>query len=89
MATGKHIGKVVVKVRDEEENVKICKPATKFVNAIPRTYMNPDKSYILVGELIKRDNSFRLFRLELLLVICTCVSVLTKLILDLTKKILD
>lgn len=57
MATGKHIGKVVVKVRDEE-NVKICKPATKFVNAIPRTYMNPDKSYILVGKSVKFDDSF-------------------------------
>lgn len=50
MATGKHIGKVVIKVKDEESE-KIVKPAPKFVDAIPRTYMHPDKSYVLVGGL--------------------------------------
>ena len=49
MATGKHIGKVVLKVRDEESQ-KAIKPATKYVDAIPRTYMHPDKSYVLVGK---------------------------------------
>ena len=48
IATGKHIGKVVIKVRDEEL-AKVTKPVQKLVNAIPRTYMNPDKSYILIG----------------------------------------
>lgn len=51
MATGKHIGKVVIKVRDEESQ-KVVKPSPKLVDAIPRTYMHPDKSYVLVGELI-------------------------------------
>ncbi len=48
ISTGKHIGKVVIKVRDEEPQ-KLTKPVTKLVSAIPRTYMNPDKSYVLVG----------------------------------------
>ncbi|CAK9827746.1 Fatty acid synthase [Anthophora retusa] len=50
MATGKHIGKVLLKIRDEEPQ-KVIHPAPKIVAAIPRTYMNPEKSYILVGGL--------------------------------------
>lgn len=50
MAAGKHIGKVVIKVRDEEPQ-KIAKPPVKTVSAVPRTYMNPEKSYIIVGGL--------------------------------------
>ncbi|XP_066589497.1 fatty acid synthase [Prorops nasuta] len=50
MATGKHIGKVLLKIR-EEEGDKICSPSVKTVSAIPRTYMNPEKSYVLVGGL--------------------------------------
>lgn len=50
MATGKHIGKVLLKIREEEKQ-KIAQPAPKTVTAIPRTYMNPDKLYILVGGL--------------------------------------
>ncbi|XP_043288036.1 fatty acid synthase [Venturia canescens] len=58
MATGKHIGKVLIKIREEEEEEEECKmkstllpPGNKTVAAIPRTYMNPDKSYVLVGGL--------------------------------------
>ncbi|KOC60060.1 Fatty acid synthase [Habropoda laboriosa] len=36
--------------RDEEPQ-KVVQPAPKIVAAIPRTYMNPEKSYILVGGL--------------------------------------
>lgn len=50
MASGKHIGKVVIKVRDEEKQ-KTVMPSTKLVNAISRTYMHKEKSYILVGGL--------------------------------------
>lgn len=50
MASGKHIGKVVIKVRDEEGQ-KATKPGPKFVTSIPRTYLHSDKSYILVGGL--------------------------------------
>lgn len=50
MATGKHIGKVLLKIRDEESQ-KTSQPTPKTVASIPRTYMNPDKSYVLVGGL--------------------------------------
>lgn len=52
MATGKHIGKVLLKIRDEEPDKKSSsQPSPKTVASIPRTYMNPDKSYVLVGGL--------------------------------------
>lgn len=50
MASGKHIGKVLLKIRDEESR-KAQHPAPKTVSAIPRTYMDPEKSYVLVGGL--------------------------------------
>lgn len=50
MASGKHIGKVVIKVREEEATKKM-QPATKLINAISRTYMHKEKTYILVGGL--------------------------------------
>lgn len=50
IGSGKHIGKVVLKIRDEESTA-VMKPATKLVTAIPRSYMNPDKTYVLVGGL--------------------------------------
>lgn len=51
MASGKHIGKVVIKVQEEEPIRKVMKPPVRLVNAIPRTYMHPEKSYIIVGGL--------------------------------------
>lgn len=50
MASGKHIGKVLLQIR-EEESRDTRRPATKTVSAIPRTYMDPEKSYVLVGGL--------------------------------------
>lgn len=50
MASGKHIGKVLLKIR-EEESRKTQLPTPKTVSAIPRSYMNPDKTYVLVGGL--------------------------------------
>lgn len=50
MASGKHIGKVVIKVRDEEKQ-KTLMPTPKLINAISRTYMHKEKSYILIGGL--------------------------------------
>lgn len=50
MASGKHIGKVVIKVRDEESKT-VVQPTIKHINAISRTYMHKEKSYILVGGL--------------------------------------
>lgn len=56
MASGKHIGKVVVKIRDEEEpsngylqQVDSVKPIK--IHAIPRTIFHPLKSYIITGGL--------------------------------------
>ncbi|XP_012229663.2 fatty acid synthase [Linepithema humile] len=50
MATGKHIGKVLLKIREEEPKERVM-PMPKIVAAIPRTYMNPEKSYVLIGGL--------------------------------------
>lgn len=50
MSTGKHMGKVIIKMREEEtEKVCIARPLT--VTAQRRTTLNPSKSYILVGGL--------------------------------------
>ncbi|KAI1303585.1 Fatty acid synthase [Halotydeus destructor] len=45
MSSGKHIGKVVIQIRDTEETVPMAVPALKV------TYMCPRKSYIVVGGL--------------------------------------
>ena len=47
MATGKHMGKLLIKVRDEQ------KPPTETINlpAIGRSYFPSDKCYIVVGGL--------------------------------------
>lgn len=50
MASGKHIGKVLLKIRDEESR-KSQPTKFKSVSAIPKTYMDPEKTYILVGGL--------------------------------------
>lgn len=51
MATGKHIGKVVLKIRDEETEKVVKHPKQLLMESSPKTYMNPEKSYILVGGL--------------------------------------
>lgn len=50
MATGKHIGKVLLRVNEEEGSGAAPAP-TRLVSAVPRTYMHPGKSYVLVGGL--------------------------------------
>jgi fatty acid synthase len=50
MATGKHVGKVVIKVRDEE-STKVTKPTTLTIEACPRVECNPAHSYIITGGL--------------------------------------
>ncbi|ALC38282.1 v-2-k05816, partial [Drosophila busckii] len=49
MASGKHIGKVVIKVRNEEQQSAL--PKTRLIGAIPRTYMHSQKSYLIIGGL--------------------------------------
>lgn len=50
MATGKHIGKVVLKIRQEESKKQVV-PSKRLVEAIPRTVLHPLKSYIVTGGL--------------------------------------
>jgi len=50
MTTGKHIGKILLNIRDEEPQ-KCMLPMLRTIAAIPRTYMYPDKSYVLIGGL--------------------------------------
>ncbi|XP_047993204.1 fatty acid synthase-like [Leguminivora glycinivorella] len=49
MSMGKHIGKVVVRVRKEELETKTL--TKQLLPAIPRSYMHPGKSYVLIGGL--------------------------------------
>ena len=50
MASGKHIGKVCLKIREEEKQAVVI-PAQIKVKAVARTALHPDKSYILAGGL--------------------------------------
>uniref|UniRef100_W4VRN6 Fatty acid synthase n=1 Tax=Corethrella appendiculata TaxID=1370023 RepID=W4VRN6_9DIPT len=50
MASGKHIGKVVIKVREEEKQKRV-QPTPKLITSIPRTYLHKEKSYVLIGGL--------------------------------------
>ena len=53
MTTGKHIGKIVIKMRDEENDrnpLKNLKPAQEMIT-IGKTYFNPNKVYIITGGL--------------------------------------
>ncbi|XP_041987847.1 fatty acid synthase [Aricia agestis] len=52
MATGKHIGKVLIRVREEEgAGAGAGAGAARLVAAVPRVYMHPARSYVLVGGL--------------------------------------
>merc|ERR1711970_345479 len=50
MAQGKHIGKVVIKVRDEEAG-RVISPAPGRIDAMQRASCDPVKSYIITGGL--------------------------------------
>lgn len=49
MAGGKHIGKVLIKIRDENQGRN--RPDLMTIPAIPRTMFDPSKSYVVVGGL--------------------------------------
>lgn len=52
MATGKHTGKVVIKIRDEEMPVQTkIKASPVIINATKQTVFHPAKSYIITGGL--------------------------------------
>lgn len=48
MAAGKHTGKVVIKMREEEPDL-ICKPEHIIMKSKPRFYCESEKSYIILG----------------------------------------
>lgn len=50
MASGRHIGKVVVKIKDEESGRTVA-PSPVIMSAIPRTICHPNQIYIIVGGL--------------------------------------
>ncbi|XP_054161075.1 fatty acid synthase-like [Oppia nitens] len=53
MTTGKHIGKIVIRMRDEEE-AKVAKTGfnpSKKLMVTRKTYFNPNKTYIITGGL--------------------------------------
>ena len=48
MAAGKHIGKVLIKLRSEEEQ-EVLVPVLKPIEAMPRYFCKEDCSYIITG----------------------------------------
>ncbi|PNF24834.1 hypothetical protein B7P43_G15086 [Cryptotermes secundus] len=50
MTTGKHIGKVLVQIRQEEDN-KVVVPVPRLMKAYPQYFCNPSYSYIIAGGL--------------------------------------
>ncbi|KAL0266678.1 UNVERIFIED_CONTAM: hypothetical protein PYX00_009160 [Menopon gallinae] len=50
MTTGKHMGKVLLKLRDEEPE-KICIPKPKYFLAEPRFFAADNKTYVVIGGL--------------------------------------
>lgn len=49
MSTGKHIGKVLIKIREEEPENSLI-PPPKIISAVPRFYCDPKKTYIIIGK---------------------------------------
>ncbi|CAH2093487.1 unnamed protein product [Euphydryas editha] len=51
MAAGKHIGKVIIKIREEERNIRHTKPTSMPIEALPRYMCDEDLAYVVVGGL--------------------------------------
>ncbi|XP_046964244.1 fatty acid synthase-like [Vanessa cardui] len=51
MAAGKHIGKVIIKIRDEERSSRFVKPKNICVDAVPRYMCDEELVYVVVGGL--------------------------------------
>ncbi|XP_050552883.1 fatty acid synthase-like [Spodoptera frugiperda] len=51
MAAGKHIGKVIVKIREEERSNRAVRPVAKPIDAVPKYICHEDYVYIVVGGL--------------------------------------
>lgn len=50
MTNGQHIGKVLLKIRHEERRKNML-PMSRMITVISCSYMNPEKSYVLIGGL--------------------------------------
>lgn len=50
MAAGKHMGKVLIKIRDEEPE-PLALPQKRLIDAVPRYISDPNGSYIVAGGL--------------------------------------
>jgi hypothetical protein len=48
MTTGKHIGKVLLQIRQEEDD-KVVMPVPQLIMAYPQYFCNPSYSYIISG----------------------------------------
>ncbi|CAG7723467.1 unnamed protein product, partial [Allacma fusca] len=51
MASGKHVGKVLIDVWNQPETRNNVKGCNSVVSAVPRTYFKGDRAYIIVGGL--------------------------------------
>ncbi|KAG6446749.1 hypothetical protein O3G_MSEX004583 [Manduca sexta] len=51
MAAGKHIGKVIIKIREEERENRPVRPSSMPLDALPRYMCHEDHVYIVVGGL--------------------------------------
>ncbi|KAM3963796.1 fatty acid synthase-like [Aphomia sociella] len=51
MAAGKHIGKVIIKIREEERTHRPVKPTCLPIEALPRYICEEDHVYVIVGGL--------------------------------------
>lgn len=52
MINGDHIGKIILKIRDEERrDIRLCLPKKMNVQAISRTNCHPKMTYLITGGL--------------------------------------
>ncbi|KAJ8712849.1 hypothetical protein PYW08_008153 [Mythimna loreyi] len=51
MAAGKHIGKVIVKIRDEERSNRPVRPVVTPIDAVPRYICHENHVYVVIGGL--------------------------------------
>ena len=50
MLTGKHIGKILIEIRQDEGQI-VCTPSRMTVKAVCRAYCNPQHVYLITGGL--------------------------------------
>lgn len=46
-----YFGKIVLKIRDEESK-KVIVPAPKQVLAVPKSFVDPEKTYVIIGSFV-------------------------------------